>query len=177
MRSPTPHRHHRRTTLALAALVALSAGCGAASERVGEAALESLAEDGEEVDVDLDEDRMTARDEDGNEASFGAADGIPEQLAEAVEVPAGFQPQNTFEATEDGRAGVIVSGLLEGAEPLGFIDELEANAQAGGWTTVEREDAGGQLLLELERGEETLGAQVVDNGAGASVTLILGGPA
>ncbi|HSK22026.1 MAG TPA: hypothetical protein VK906_02565 [Egicoccus sp.] len=109
-------------------------------------------------------------------ASFGGAGEVPGSIAAAVTIPDGFQPLNSLEGTQDGRSGVTVSGLVETADTTAFLDQLEASATAGGWSTVERHDRGGQLVLAMERGEQQLDV-MLDVGGDPMMTVVLSQPA
>jgi len=158
------------------ALVAL--GCAGAE-------VDAAADSGAKEDAAAATDDATPGDVTGGEvaigdadarASFGGTGEVPGAIADAVTIPDGFQPLNSLEGTQDGRSGVTVSGLVETADTTAFLEELEAAATAGGWSTVERHDLGGQLVLTMERGEQQLDV-MLDVGGDPMMTVVLSQPA
>lgn len=73
--------------LLAAALVSSATGCGA-DEKVGEKAIESaLSKDGTKVDID--DEKVTFKDKDGNVSSFGEGVELPDSFPKEIPLPQG----------------------------------------------------------------------------------------
>jgi hypothetical protein len=161
--------------LLLAVLTIITTGCQSAGERLTEAAAERAlgAATGEDVDLDVREGRMSVETDEGS-FSVGAATEVPERIAAAIPVPAGFEPLQTFEQREGDQHGVSVSGRVAGADLQRVLDDLEAALAADGWETVNRMNLNDQILsLHLEREGAVVNVNVAVEGDDAMLTLML----
>jgi hypothetical protein len=173
---PGEHAPGKRTTVAiLLAAATFATGCGAAAERLTEAAAEravSAASDGD-VDFDTRNGQVTIESADGTLTS-GATTEVPARIRELVDVPAGFEPATTFEQTEDGRQGVTVAGRLVTDDPAGVLDELGASLTTDGWQEANRTNLNGELLaLALERDDDLFNLSMVVDGSETMLTMML----
>jgi hypothetical protein len=161
--------------LLLAVLTIITTGCQSAGERLTEAAAERAlgAATGEDVDLDVREGRMSVETDEGS-FSVGAATEVPDRIAAAIPVPAGFEPLQTFEQREATSTGVSVSGRHGRRRPAAVLDELETALAADGWETVNRMNLNDQILsLHLEREGAVVNVNVAVEGDDAMLTLML----
>lgn len=161
--------------VAIAGLALAASGCSAITERASEAALERIS-DGESVDLDLSEGRMTIEDEDGTSISVGATEEVPDQLAAVVPVPDGFVPRSTFSGGDEGGSGVSVAGTLATDDVAAVVEQLEATMVADGWERVHRSevDGGSLITLGLQRGDDMVTVTAAsDDGGESTLNLLL----
>jgi hypothetical protein len=168
----------RRVTVALglAAITALAAGCGAATDRLAGAATErvvSAATDGE-VDLDLRDGQVTIEGSDGERVTGGAATTVPDRIVAVVPIPDGFEPATTFEQHDGGQQGVTVAGALTTDDPEAVLDDLGTALTADGWEQVSRTNLNGELLaLALQRGDDLVNLSMVVDGNETMLTIML----
>jgi hypothetical protein len=161
--------------LLLAVLTIVTTGCQSAGERLTEAAAERAlgATTGEDVDLDLREGRMSVETDEGS-FSVGAATEVPDRIAAAMPVPAGFEPLQTFEQRDGDQQGVSVSGRLTGADLESVLDDLETALTGDGWEVVNRMNLNDQILsLHLEREGAVVNINGAVEGDDAMLTLML----
>lgn len=156
----------------LAALVVVTAGCGAVAERATESVLDR-ASDGE-VDLDVDEGQMSIEGSDGESMSVGAASEVPERIAEVLELPADFEPAGTTEQTSDGQSGVTLNGTISDDDPVGTLEQLEGSLADDGWEQRSHSNTNDQFVtLGMERGEQQLTISLISEGGEAMLTVVL----
>jgi hypothetical protein len=176
MRRDPTRRRHVTVAVALAAAATLAAGCGAATDRLAEQATErvvSAATDGE-VGLDLRDGQVTIEGADGERVTGGAATAVPERIAAAISIPAGFEPVTTFEQHDGAQQGVTVAGTLVTDDPEAVLDDLGAALTADGWDQVSRTNLNGELLaLALQRGDDLFNLSMVVDGGDTMLTIML----
>lgn len=99
-------------------------------------------EDGElGADIDPETGEATFRSDEG-EISTSPTDEVPDEIAEAVDLPDAFEPGSMSQADIDGGMQWMLQGEIEGDFDA-LLDEVEDGVRAAGWPQVER-----QLLAE-----------------------------
>ena len=103
-------------------------------------------EDGEVLAFELD-DEQGGFSVQGADGSFSTTqtDQLPPEIAAVFTPPDSFQPALVSEIVEDGTRGITVQGPIIG-DWATLMDDLEARANAGDWTQVERQTMGAGVM-------------------------------
>lgn len=179
-------RRHRALRLGATGLAAvLLVGCS--TERIMESALERVdgvgdvsidaesgsfsvtGDDGEEFSVEVDSEtgESTFRTHEG-EVSTSPTQEVPDEIADAVTLPAAFAPVATSRGDVDGGTQLMLQGTVTG-DFAALVEEIEQGVRAGGWDVVER-----QAIVEGHQAMIMGRDDAEDDDRGVMVTLMLG---
>jgi hypothetical protein len=141
-------------------LVAIAAGCGSVSEKVGEKAAEKMIEKGTGADVDVKGDDVTFKSKEGDaEVNIGSKK-LPDGFPADFPIYKGAELEGSMSTKQGGQTSMIVT--FKSTDDYAKVVEFYNNKDKLGDFNVESTmDLGEAFTLGLKKGDEDAGSVMI----------------
>jgi len=151
-------------------------GCRSVEEKVAEKVIEKAAESkGEDVDVDLSEEGVTIKSDEG-ELNIGEGAELPDGFPDVVPINPDLQIVTSWKSTEEGKENFAVSALYDKGSGNEIFNWYKNELVSSGWEitneyTVDSGDEGKSSSLQADNGGYDLVVVVMDTEEEVSVMI------